>query len=291
MGTAPKTPTSLARETPKPRNVARMAEKTGIAWTDHTFNPWWGCVKVSPGCQHCYAETFSSRYGHNVWGPAKTTSRRIFGAQHWREPIKWNEAATANGRARVFSGSMCDVFEDHPTANVVRPELWELIRRTPALDWQLLTKRPENILDMLPSDWADGYRNVWLGTSVEDQQRADERIPHLLGIPARVHFLSCEPLIGPVDLSRYLMMRAEGASTGIDWIIIGGESGPNFRPMELQWLANLVHEVRQYSPDTALFVKQDSAFRNEQRGRIPDSLWIRQFPDKSTRLSERARKR
>jgi protein gp37 len=257
-----------------------MSERTGIAWTDHTFNPWWGCFKVSPGCANCYAETLSSRYGQDVWGPAKTTQRRTFRPKHWQAPVKWNAAAEATQtRRRVFSGSMCDVFEDHPGVTAERWDLWRLIRSTPWLDWQLLTKRPENIEGMLPDDWGQGYANVWLGTSVEDQQRADERIPHLLTVPARIHFLSCEPLLGDLDLRGYLMMRGAGATTGIDWIIIGGESGPKFRMMEPHWLANIVHEARQYSPDAAVFVKQDSAFRNEQRGRIPDSLWIREFPE------------
>ena len=266
-----------------------MSEKTGIAWTDHTFNPWWGCFKVSPGCKNCYAETLADRYGHDVWGPPATTQRRTFGAKHWSDPLAWNKAAAAAGeRRRVFSGSMCDVFEDHPTANAVRPELWELIRRTPSLDWQLLTKRPENIAAMLPPDWGDGYANAWLGTSVEDQERADERIPELLKVPARIRFLSCEPLLGPVDLDDYLdssygcggEARSENCemcgTRAIGWVIVGGESGAGRRPMELAWLEAIVADCD--LAGVPVFVKQDSAFKSDQRGRIPDELWIREFP-------------
>lgn len=259
-----------------------MSEKTGIAWTDHTFNPWWGCIKVSPGCKHCYAETFSTRYGHDVWGPATTTTRRTFGLKHWLEPEKWNaeserDATTGSGlgrRHRVFSGSMCDVFEDHPMANATRDDLWGTIRLTPWLDWQLLTKRPENIASMLPSDWGDGHANVWLGTSVEDQERADERIHKLLDVPAKRRFLSCEPLIGPVDLSPLQIQHYTDRQ--IHWVIVGGESGGDRRPMEIDWLAHIVGHCR--VSGVPVFVKQDNAFKPDQRGRIPDDLWIRQFP-------------
>lgn len=251
-----------------------MSQKTGIAWTDHTFNPWWGCLKVSPGCKNCYAETLSSRYGHDVWGPVATTQRRTFGAKHWADPLAWNHAALAAGeRRRVFSGSMCDVFEDHPTANAQRPLLWDLIRDTTSLDWQLLTKRPENIAAMLPADWGAGYPNVWLGTSVEDQERAIERIPVLLKIPAAVRFLSCEPLIGPVDLSGFYELGVPN----VDWVIVGGESGANRRPMELAWLERIVTQCR--ITTTAVFVKQDGAFKSDQRGRITDEFWVREFPE------------
>lgn len=258
-----------------------MSERTGIAWTDHTFNPWWGCVKVSPGCQHCYAETLSERYGHDVWGPAKTTDRRVFGEAHWGDPRKWNAAAANAGvRRRVFSGSMCDVFEDHPALEGEREKLWALIRQTPFLDWQLLTKRPENIMRMLPADWsATDYSNVWLGTSVEDQERAEERIPELLKVPAWTHFLSCEPLLGPVDLRPFLPDEQIGGvemETWPDWVIVGGESGAQRRPMEMPWLASIVRDCRQAG--VAVFVKQDGAFKPDQRGRIPDELWVREFP-------------
>ncbi|MCI0671755.1 MAG: phage Gp37/Gp68 family protein, partial [Myxococcaceae bacterium] len=179
-----------------------MGAETEISWTHSTFNPWWGCTRVSPGCDHCYAESFDRRVGGAHWG--KGVPRRTFGDKHWGEPLKWNAAAAKAGeRRRVFCASMADVFDaEAPDGALER--LWALIRATPALDWLLLTKRPGRIRHSLPADWGDGYPNVWLGTTVEDQERAEQRIPVLLDVPARVHFLSCEPLLGPVDVSRFM---------------------------------------------------------------------------------------
>ena len=152
-----------------------MADKTKISWCDATFNPWWGCVKVSEGCQNCYAETFAKRTGHAIWGPAATTQRRTFGDKHWQEPLKWNaDAVKAGERRRVFCASMADVFEAHPQLHTERALLWAMIEQTPALDWLLLTKRPENITRMVPPRWLEdgpgwpgpGWpRNVMTGTS------------------------------------------------------------------------------------------------------------------------------
>lgn len=227
-----------------------MGVETAIGWTDHTFNPWWGCVRVSPGCNHCYAETFAKRTGNDVWG--KNADRRRFGDKHWNEPRKWNRKAEQDGvRRRVFCASMADVFEDRDDHEEDRERLWELVEATPHLDWQLLTKRPANVLDMVPSDWLGGVEewsgwpdNVWIGTTVEDQQRADERIPLLLDIPAPVRFLSCEPLLGPVDLDG--VWGYPGSAEGdlldnwpIHWVIVGGESGPKHRPLDLAWARSL----------------------------------------------------
>jgi protein gp37 len=250
-----------------------MGETTGISWTDHTFNPWWGCFKVSPGCANCYAETFSNRYGHDVWGPPKTTSRRLFGTAHWNEPLKWNEAAKRDERQhRVFCASMADVFEDHPLVASERNRLWMLIERTNSLDWLLLTKRPENVLRMSP--WhhnPDGliWPTVWLGTSVEDQQRADERIPALLEPehPVAVRFLSCEPLLGPVDLTPWL--------DGLDWVIVGGESGPGHRAMNPDWARSLRDQC--VGAGVAFFFKQDSGPRSGMRPELDGQTW-HQFP-------------
>ena len=137
-----------------------MGENSGIEWTHHTFNPWWGCIKVSDGCKHCYAETLSERFSKNIWGPAATTDRRTFGEKHWNDPLRWNRKAEQEGiRYRVFCGSMCDWAEDHPVAEQERLKLWPLIQQTPRLDWLLLTKRPERIGDLLPDDWGEGYEN------------------------------------------------------------------------------------------------------------------------------------
>lgn len=216
-----------------------MAENSKIEWTNHTFNPWWGCTKVSPACEHCYAEAWAKRVGQPVWGPK--SGRRVFADPHWREPVKWNREAAAVGvRARVFCASMADVFEDRSELSSERKRLWKLIEETPALDWLLLTKRPENVGSMVP--WgAQWPRNVWLGTTVENQKYAEIRIPKLLAQPSLVHFVSCEPLLGSLDLARWLKPRRTkaGASRSIDWVIAGGESGGNARPMTADWARSL----------------------------------------------------
>jgi protein gp37 len=221
-----------------------MAENSPIEWTDHTFNPWWGCTKVSPGCKHCYAETWANRYGHNVWGP--TRSRRFFSESHWRQPHKWHQDALATGeRARVFCASMADVFEDHPDIAAERDRLWSLITETPMLDWLLLTKRPENMRKFAPWDGA-WPSQVWAMTSVENQEMADKRLPLLLDVPAVVRGLSVEPLIGPVDLRPWL---AE-----VQWVIVGGESGPKSRPMHPSWVRDLRDQC--LAADVPFFFKQ-----------------------------------
>lgn len=218
-----------------------MGEQTAIKWTDSTFNPWWGCTNVSPGCDHCYAETLAKRTGHDVWG--KLTARRFFGDKHWAEPLKWNRQAEQEGvRQRVFCASMADVFEAHPDLPPHRTRLFELIEQTPWLDWQLLTKRPDNAPTMA-SAWMDNWpSHVWIGTTVEDQRRANLRVPRLLRIPAAVRFLSCEPLLGPVtfrwaswvSLSREHSTGYLDGLKGIGWVIVGGESGPKHRPLDLE---------------------------------------------------------
>ena len=226
-----------------------MGQNSKIEWTDHTFNPWIGCTKVSAGCEHCYAERdFGIRQGVATWGAGGT--RIVTKEDYWKQPRRWNRAAEKAGmRPRVFCGSLCDVFEDRPDLLPIRWRLWHLIRETPNLDWLLLTKRPENVGEMLTpakvygaagnheSPWP--LPNIWLGTSVEDQAAADARIPELLKVPARVRFLSCEPLLGPVDLSRWLhafsVSRDASGGSALGWLIAGGESGPQARPSHPYW--------------------------------------------------------
>jgi protein gp37 len=208
-----------------------LGKSTAIEWTDHTFNPWWGCMKVSPACDHCYAEAWDKRVGGNHWGPR--AQRRTFGDEHWSEPLRWNRAAAAAGvRRRVFCASMADVFDNAAPAGALE-RLWQVILATPRLDWQLLTKRPQNIRSRLPADWGEGYPNVWLGTTVENQEEAERRIPHLLSVTALIRFLSCEPLLGPISLHK------EWAHGGLHWIIAGGESGPKARPSNPEWFRSL----------------------------------------------------
>jgi protein gp37 len=182
-------------------------------------------------------------------------------------------------KSRVFCASMGDVFEDHPQTGDARARLFTLIERTLWLDWMLLTKRPENIMDMIPIDWVPGLPdNVWIGTSVEDQQRADERIPALLDVPAQVRFLSCEPLIGPVDLQYVLgvermdVLESEPNPWGVEmfatmqgrlggglhWVIVGGESGPGARPMHPHWARTLRDQCE--TAEVAFFMKQWGAW-------------------------------
>lgn len=180
-------------------------ENTAIAWCNHTFNPWEGCQRASPGCENCYAETRDRRFtGGKHWGPNGV--RRVTSASNWHQPRKWNtEAEKAGKRARVFCASLADVFEDRPELVEPRARLFALIAETPWLDWLLLTKRPENMVRLAPAAWADGWpANVWAGTTVEDQRRADERIPLLLEVPARVRFLSMEPLLEAVALGEWI---------------------------------------------------------------------------------------
>jgi len=248
-----------------------MSTLTTISWTDHTFNPWWGCTKVSEGCQHCYAATLAHRYG-TAWGPK--AARRKLSEHHWQEPLKWDRQARVSGvRGKVFCASMADVFEDNVQVVSERLKLWDLIAKTPHLDWQLLTKRPQNITSMVPNAWlTDGFPvNVWVGTSVESQAVAKARISELLKVPALVRFLSCEPLIGPVDL-------ADLRKGDIHWVIVGGESGPGARPMDLEWARDLKRQC--LTKGIALFVKQLGGARNKRKELedLPEDLRIRKFP-------------
>lgn len=234
-----------------------MGKETGIAWTNHTFNPWFGCTKVSPGCAHCYAEAMVRRYKWgDIWGPGK--SRRTFDDKHWRDPIRWNAAAEKKGeRATVFCGSMMDWAEAEAPADE-RAKIWPLIRKTPHLFWLMLTKRPDLAFHCLPEDWsAENYPNVAMGTSIENNDYV-WRAVEITAIPAAVHFISAEPLLGPLDKLDL---------TGIDWLIVGGESGSGWRKMEKEWAEDLRDRCEE--ADVAFFFKQDSGFRSGMR---PDLL-------------------
>ena len=213
-----------------------MGKETSIEWTHHTFNPWWGCVKVSAACDHCYAETWAKRLGEDVWGPL--AERRFFSDAHWKEPLKWDrDAQKAGVRRRVFCASMADVFENRKDLIPHRLRLLKLIGETPNLDWLLLTKRIHLVKKQLPKDY-EFPKNVWLGATVENQDVAGKRLKYLLAFKTpSVRFLSCEPLLGHLDLTKWLQVGPEG--TRIDWVIAGGESGPGSRPMEPQWPEDL----------------------------------------------------
>lgn len=212
------------------------------------FNPWWGCTRVSTGCDHCFAEAIDRRAGGDHWG--KGAPRRTLSDRHWSQPLKWNAAAKAAGvRPRVLCATMCDVFDaEAPEGQLMR--LWEQIRRTPALDWMLLTKRPARIARSLPPDWGQGYRNAWLGVSAEDEETAEQRLPLLVKAPACMRFVVCEPLLGHVDLEPWLDQ--------LDWIIAGGETGPKARAMHPDWIRSLRDQCQR--AEVPFFFKQWGEF-------------------------------
>lgn len=236
-----------------------MAENTKIEWATHTVNFWWGCMKVSEGCANCYAETLSHRFGKSIWGPPSTTDReRKSGAI--ANMRKWDRQAAKSGEVvRVLAQSMSDFFEDHPQLPAWRNEAFGVIEECENLVVMLLTKRPENIMRMVPKSWIhDWPEHVWIGTSVENQNAAKKRIPHLLAVPAAVRFLSCEPLLGEVSIAEYYREEGNGAysvwADYIDWVIVGGESGNNARPMHPDWARSIRDQC--VAADVAFHFKQ-----------------------------------
>ena len=233
-----------------------MGEKSKIEWCDNTFNPWIGCQKVSPGCDNCYAEAQNAfrKWNGGTWGPHAPRKRTSDG--NWKNPIKWNAKARAfkrehGRRQRVFCASLADVF-DNQVEPSWREDLFALIRECRRLDWLLLTKRPQNILKMLPSDWGDGYPNVWLGVTAESQMYFDQRWSLLSKIPAAVKFISYEPAIGP------LRLPAHGPVP--DWLISGGESGGGARPLKRRWIRDVIADCRDHG--VAVFHKQWGTYPN-----------------------------
>ncbi|WP_042886388.1 phage Gp37/Gp68 family protein [Cupriavidus necator] len=256
-----------------------MSENSKIEWTDHTFNPWEGCQKVGPGCDHCYAETRNARFGGGVavnWGPG--APRRRTSPANWRKPLAWNANHDAffgehGRRQRVFCASLADVF-DNAVDPAWRADLFHLIEQTPNLDWLLLTKRIGNADRMIREARIslvgstrlvvpEVLPNVWLGATIVNQAEADRDIPKLLAVPAHVRFLSMEPLLGPVDLGVididghseiYPLKGTAGCEDvegnaapdlpAIDWVIVGGESGPGARPMSPDWARSLRDQCR-----------------------------------------------
>jgi len=299
-----------------------MSENSKIEWTDHTFNPWEGCQKVGPGCDHCYAETRNARFAGGTainWGPG--APRRRTSPANWRKPLAWNAAhgeffAQHGRRQRVFCASLADVF-DNAVDPTWRRDLFDLIEKTPNLDWLLLTKRIGNVLPMI-SQTAQ-YRfdlecietprlpdNVWLGATIVNQEEADRDIPKLLMTPARRRFLSMEPLLGPVDLlpffdpsgaccgaeygcgdrecpsdaawihgptTEYAEDGSGYSSPTIDWVIVGGESGKNARPMHPDWARAIRGQCEDYG--VPFLFKQWGEWRHmnvEEQRANPDAV-------------------
>lgn len=298
-----------------------MGENTNIEWADHSWNPWRGCTKVSQGCANCYAETLARR-NPAVLGQWGKGAPRVM-AKNWNDPVKWNRSFRAVDddarslvprRCRVFP-SLCDWLDDEVPVEWMASFL-ALIRMTPNLDWLLLTKRPENWkrrtlkvcqllaagqFDAVTRQWLDLWRrglqiphNVWLGVSVEDQKRASERIPLLMEIPARLRWLSVEPLLSPVDLSEWAHIIQQHHPDGseipmrrpFDWVVVGGESGHGARPCRTGWIRTVMEECQ--TAGVPVFVKQlgsrpDVAPIQHPKGGDPSEwpadLRVRQFPE------------
>lgn len=283
-----------------------MGSTTSIEWCDMTFNPWEGCTKVGPGCDHCYAEARNSRFGGGIspnWGTGMP--RRRTTATNWENPLKWDRKAKRFGvRYRVFCASLADVF-DNEIDPLWRTDLWDLIYETPNLDWLLLTKRIGNVPEMMPGTWKyNPPKNIWLGATIVNQDEADRDIHRLLRIPAAVHFLSMEPLLEPVNLPFppgalgpksfpdgmdswsqtrrddwfEMQARATYISRGmlVDWVIAGGESGSGARAMQADWARSLRDQCKEYG--VAFFMKQMGGPVKRSMPIIPPDLMIREFP-------------
>jgi protein gp37 len=255
-----------------------VAESTNIAWATSTFNPWIGCTKVSPGCEHCYASVSTPARALGVtWGGGQ--ERRRTSESNWMKPLAWDRKARETGQPwRVFCGSLCDVF-DNEVSRAWRRDLFTLIDATPYLTWMLLTKRIGNAAGMLHENMAAPYPwpNVWLGATVVNQDEADRDIPKLLAVPAAVRFLSIEPMLGPINL-RNLHIGSDTAihrewgvpskhdhldclhgalRSRVDWVIVGGESdqpGMKARTLRLEWARDIARQCK--GAGVPCFVKQ-----------------------------------
>jgi len=243
-----------------------VADQTNISWCDHTFNAWWGCTQIAPGCDNCYAKALDVRFKGDYWNPKQEP--RVTSYSNWIKPLRWDAKAKKEGRRyRVFCGSMMDWCDkDAPPDALDR--LWSTIKVTPNLDWLLLTKRASRIRMSLPDDWGwNGYNNVWLGVSVEDKKHGYPRIDELGDISSRVSFLSVEPMLcdmSDIDLG------------GIDWVIIGGESGPGARPMNPDWAYDLMNTCRYKG--IPVWFKQWGGTNREKGGSFVGLREIKQLP-------------
>jgi protein gp37 len=224
-----------------------MADITKIEWTHRTFNPWWGCTRISRGCKRCFAAQIGS-YRQIEWGSGN------YGYQtdkYWKDPIKWNKNAQKSGKFRIFCASMCDIFEGKEEHQPHLARLWKIIDQTPNLTWQLLTKRPENIMDLIPVTWTNGCfpGNVQMGVTVEDRATVN-RVHDLIKIPAGIRFLSLEPMVEPPDIEEFL----KPPDPQIHWVIVGGETGPGAQRLKLNDVKNVYMQCKRQK--TPFFFKQ-----------------------------------
>jgi protein gp37 len=249
-----------------------MGENTAISWADITFNPWIGCTKVSDACQNCYAER-DNRHRRWVpgWGPGVPRHRTVAG--YWRGPIIWNRRAAATGhRPLVFCASLADAF-DNEVDPQWRDDLWALMRQTPLLHWMILTKRIGNARKMLPPDWP--FPHVGLMATLENQEVWNRDFPKLMSLPAAWHGVSCEPLLGPIDIG----------NARPDWIITGGESGPGFRPLDMDAVRSLRDQCARNA--IAYHHKQNGGRRGKDLGCLIDGIEHKGFPRHLRRPSAR----
>ena len=242
-----------------------MAEVSAISWTDATFNPWIGCTKISPACDHCYAARDNNlRKWVPAWGEVGKPATPRKRTKTWGDPLKWNRKAALTGyRPRVFCASLADVF-DNEAPQEWRDDLWQLLRETPNLRWILLTKRIGNAAKMLPSDWP--FPNAGLMSTLENQEVWDRDYPKLARTPAAWHGVSAEPLLSAIDIG----------DAKPDWIITGGESGPGFRPLDMETVRSLRDQCARNG--VTFHHKQNGGFRGKDAGCLVDGVEHKHFP-------------
>lgn len=245
-----------------------MAEQSAISWTDATMNPWIGCSRISPACDSCYAARDNDRRKWvEGWGPG--VPRRRTSESYWKQPLKWNRKAAQTGKPlRVFCASLADVF-DNEVEQAWRDDLWQLLRETPNLRWILLTKRIGNAPKMLPPDWP--FANAGLMATLENQTVWDRDYPKLMSIPSTWYGVSAEPLLGPINMAP--MIEDHGA---IDWMITGGESGPHYRPLDLDAVRDIRDQCKEYG--ITFHHKQNGGFHGKDAGCLVDGVEYKHFP-------------
>lgn len=259
-----------------------MAQTSEIQWTDATVNFWTGCKKVSPGCKYCYMYRDKERFHQDPTSVLRTSHKTFYAALKWDEP------------KLIFTCSWSDFFIEE--ADQWREDAWDVIRKTPQHKWQILTKRPERVKACLPVDWGSGWDNVWIGVSCENQETADLRIPILLEIPAKTRFLSCEPLLGPIDLFAYInsfIGSNDIPQDKIHWVILGGESGNDtgnyrYRASELIWYEKLIIQctlvaVPVFMKQLGTHLAKELKLQDRAGGDIAEwgkDIQVREFPNK-----------
>jgi len=248
-----------------------VGEHSAIEWTDATWNPVTGCSKVSPGCAHCYAETLSLRWKRSLvpWTPANATQNVILHEDRLNLPLRWRTSR------RIFVNSMSDLFHELVPDEFIG-RVFTTMSQAPRHIFQVLTKRPDRMQSWITEHYPDSLPNVWIGTSVENQRWATDRIPSLLATPAVIRFLSCEPLLGQVDLNPWLLDNTRPPENQLHWVITGGESGAGFRPCDQEWVRMLRDQC--VLSGVAFFHKQWGGRTPKANGRLLDERTWSEFP-------------